>query len=372
MLMVQFLSITAIISVLLGYLAYKVGWISNSPTIRWSLLAGYALASFLTFLNVWVTANLMFASQHDLLLATVLLLFAGGIATVLGFFLSSTITDRLRLLDEAVHSIANGRLDTRVQVNGQDEIARLGTSFNWMAAQLQEADQRQKETEMLRRDLIAWVSHDLQTPLATIRAIVEAIADGVVQDKATVQRYLTTTQREIDSLSVLIDDLFQMAQLDAGGLSLKCEYNSLADLLSDTLESFSALAGQHQVEITGSVATGIDPVYMDAQQIGRALNNLINNGIRYTPSGGRVEILAARSGSNVVVEVADNGEGIPVEDLPHIFERFYRSEKSRNRATGGAGLGLAIARGIIEAHGGELGVESQPGQTRFFFTLPQA
>jgi len=369
-LMVQFLSITAIASILAGYLAYRVGWIHHSPTIRWTLLGGYALASALTFLNVWVTANLMFASQHDLQLATVLLLFAGGIAMILGLFLSNTITDRLRTLEQAVHQVAKGDLNARANVGGRDEIAHLAESINQMALQLQKADRNQREMETLRRDLIAWVSHDLQTPLASIRAMVEALADGVVEDRQTVQRYLTTTQREIGSLSLLIDDLFQMAQLDAGGIPLKRENNSLTDLISDTLESFSALAEKNQVTLSGQVDTGIDPVYIDAQRIGRALSNLIGNSIRYTPPGGSVQVRARRTSAGIQVDVTDNGDGISAEDLPFIFERFYRSEKSRNRATGGTGLGLAIARGIIEAHGGQISVISQPGTTSFQMTLP--
>jgi signal transduction histidine kinase len=370
MLMVQFLSITAVVSVLVGYLAYRVGWINRSPTIRWTILSGYALASGLTFLNVWVTARLMFASEHDLMLATVLLLFAGGIAMALGFFFSTAITDRLQSINQAVEQLTQGDLNARVWIEGQDELARLGISFNRMAERLQEADRQKKEAEIMRRDLIAWVSHDLQTPLASIRAMVEALADGVVEDQNTVNRYLETTQREIGSLSVLIDDLFQLAQLEAGGLELNCEYDSLSDLISDTLESFSALAKQRQVMLRGSISDAVDPVYMDVQRIGRVLNNLVSNGLRYTSPGGFVEVAARRTGEGTEVEVRDDGEGIPAEDLPFIFDRFYRSEKSRNRATGGSGLGLAIAQGIIEAHGGLLTAESQPGQTIFRLTLP--
>jgi signal transduction histidine kinase len=239
-----------------------------------------------------------------------------------------------------------------------------------MVSQLQEAERNQQEVEKLRRDLIAWVSHDLQTPLASIRAIIEALADGVVDDQETMQRYLGTAQRDIRALSVLIDDLFQMAQLDAGGLSLDPELNSLSDLISDTLESFAQQAVQKGVTLTGNASTVVDPVWMDAGRIGRVLNNLMNNALRYTPAGGQVEILAEPTPEGVSIKVTDTGEGIPLEDQPHIFERFYRSEKSRSRATGGAGLGLAIAKGIIEAHGGRITVESVPGEfTRFAFTL---
>jgi signal transduction histidine kinase len=187
-----------------------------------------------------------------------------------------------------------------------------------------------------------------------------------------VDRYLHTAQRDIRSLSLLIDDLFELAQLEAGGLRLEIHPNSISDLISDTIESISELAMRQGVTLEGSVGPGVDPVDLDAQMIGRVLANLVSNALRHTPSGGTVRVEAMAAAEGVQVEIRDTGEGIDAQDLPHIFERFYRGEKSRNRATGGAGLGLAISKGIVEAHGGHIGVESTPDQgTRFFFTLPR-
>ena len=372
-LMALFLAITAAISVAAGYGAYRLRWIDRSPRISWVLAGGYALASLLTFLNVWVTARLMFASQHDLLLATVLLLFAGGIAMSVGYFLSAARTDRIVTLNRAAKEIAQGQLSVRVPVTGNDEMASLARTFNEMAAQLEEAAERQRELDRLRRNLIAWAGHDLRTPLASVRAIVEALADGVVEDPATVDRYLDTAQREIRSLSLLIDDLFELAQLEAGGLRLELGPNSISDLISDTLESFSELATRKGVSLYGTAEPGVDPVLMDVQLVGRVLANLLGNALRHTPTEGTVSVAASRVAEDVLVEIRDTGEGITAEDVPHIFERFYRGEKSRSRASGGSGLGLAIAKGIVEAHGGQIGVESSPSQgTRFFFTLPVA
>ena len=370
-LMALFLGITAFVSALAGYFAYRFGWMFFSPTLRWSLLGGYALSSLLTFFNVWFSAQMMFASEHDLLLAIVLLVFASGMAMVLGYFLSSTITERVHLLKNAAEKLAEGDLKTRVPVHGRDEVAMLARTFNQMAEQLEAVDSKQRELEQLRADLIAWVGHDLQTPLASIRAILEALEDGVVDDPKTIKRYLNTAQRDVRSLSALIDDLFQLAQLNAGGIPLDRAKSSLADLISDTLESFSELAARQQVKLEGSVDTNIDPVTMDTQRIGRVLNNLIGNAIRHTPSGGEVRVHAQRKDLGVEVTVSDTGEGIHKEDLPHIFESFYRGEKSRSRTTGGAGLGLAISQGIVQAHGIELKVESEAGQgSRFTFNLP--
>lgn len=371
--MALFLSITALISVIAGYGAYRLGWLSRSPRLSWTLLAGYGLATVLTFLNVGYSARRMFASEHDLLLAGVLLLFAGGIAMSLGYFVAIALTDRIAAVCRGAEAIAEGDLAARVPVVGKDEVSHLARTFNLMADRLQEADRKQRELDTLRRDLIAWVGHDLRTPLASTRVIVEALADGVVEDPETVQRYLHTAQRDVQSLTLLIDDLFDLAQMDAGGLKLERQPNSMADLVSDTLESFTALAEQRGVTLNGGAQPGADPVLVDARQIGRVLANLIGNALRHTPSGGAVTVRAWPVDGRVQVEVADTGEGIPVEDLPRIFERFYRGEKSRSRATGGSGLGLAIAKAIVEAHHGEIWAESQPGQgTRISFAVPRS
>ena len=370
-LMALFLGITAFISALAGYAAYRFGWIRLSPNLRWTLLGGYALASILTFFNVWFSAQLMFASNHDLMLAIVLLLFAGGIAMILGYFFTGTLTERILSLQEAAEKIAAGNLETRVPITGRDELSALAISFNQMAEQLQAADQKQRELEILRRDLVAWASHDLQTPLTSARAILEALSDGVVDEPEMVKRYLITAQKDILSLSALIDDLFQISQLDAGGFPLHRVPSSLGDLVSDTLESFSELAYRETVKLDGKIEPDVDPVFMDTQAIGRVLNNLIGNALRHTPAGGSIQLRARRTGKGVEVSVRDTGEGIRAEDLPHVFERFYRGEKSRNRGTGGAGLGLAIAQGIVRAHGGDIRVESEPGKgTQFTFTIP--
>lgn len=371
-LMAQFLAITAVISILIGYGAYRSNWLEHTPSLRWALLGTYVLASLLTFINVWLTARLMFASEHDLQLATVLLLFAGGIAVALGGFFTSALIERIARLETATHAIAEGDLSARAGIPGNDEIAALAESFNRMADQLQMADNKQKELDTLRRDLIAWAGHDLRTPLSSIRLLVEALSDGVVTDPEIVQNYLLQAEKHINSLSLLVDDLFQISQLDAGGLPLNLEMASLSDLISDTLESFSGMAAQKGISLSGSVGAGVDPVTIDVLWMGRALNNVVSNAISHTPPKGSVTLSANLEGRWVQVSISDTGEGISPDDLPHIFERFYRGEKSRSRATGGAGLGLAIARGIIEAHDGKIEVQSKHGEgTVFTISIPK-
>lgn len=370
--MMGLMSVTAFLSAIASFAAYRFGWLDYSPNIRWSLMSAYVISGFLIIFTIWIIARMMFASEHDLLLATILMIFSSGIAMSVGFFLSKAITDRIASLAEAARRIARGKFDTRVEVTGKDEMAQLASTFNEMTARLEEAETRQHEMDIMRRDLIAWVGHDLRTPLTSIRAILEALADGVVDEPEMVQRYLQTAQRDIRSLSHLIDDLFEMTRLDTEGLKLDHTKNSISDLISDTLESFSEIASQQGVELSGNVEPGIGLICMDVQRIGRVLNNLVANAIRHTQRGGNVRVSANSNPDGILVEVRDSGEGIKEVDLPHVFDRFYRGEKSRSRKTGGSGLGLAIAKGIVEAHGGKIGARSKLGEgTTVYFTLPR-
>jgi signal transduction histidine kinase len=335
------------------------------------LLGGYALANVLAFLSVWTTALLMFVNQHDLALATVLLLFAGGIALSLGYLLSVSLIGRITELNEAAKRIAQGHLDVRVPVTGRDELAELAEAFNRMAAQLERAEEQQRELDALRRELVTWVGHDLRTPLTSIRVVIEALSDGVVEEPTTVERYLGKARHHIRSLSRLLDDLFDVVQIDAEGMKLQRRSSSIRDLISNTLESFSALAAQQGVKLEGSTDPNVGPVLVDVPKIERVLANLVQNALEHTPAGGLVHLGAAPVADGVRVEVRDTGEGIRAEHLPHVFERFHRGEESRRHGDSAAGLGLAIAKGIVEAHGGRIGIESTIGEgTRVWFTLP--
>jgi signal transduction histidine kinase len=202
--------------------------------------------------------------------------------------------------------------------------------------------------------------------------MVEALNDGVVTDPATVQRYLRTMQAEITSLSGLISDLFELSQLDSGVLRLQFETSSIQDLISDTLETLQPQAQRKGLRLAGEVASGLEPVLMDPMRVQRVLFNLVQNAIRHTPSDGTVLLEARDGGREIQVSVVDTGEGIQAEDLPLVFDQFYRGNRARSREDGGAGLGLAIARGLVEAHGGRIWVESSVGQgSRFTFTLPK-
>jgi signal transduction histidine kinase len=366
-----FLLITTVISAVAGYAAYRLGWMNRSPNIRTALLGSYALACILTFINVWLTAQLMFTNQHDLLLGTVLLIFAGAIAMALGYLLSSSFLDRIQSLDLAAKKIASGNLSIRVPVEGKDELAGLAHTFNDMASQLEESAEKRRELESLRRELIAWIGHDLQTPLTSISAIIEALADGMIEDHQTEQRYYNIARKNISSLSHLIDDMFQMAQIDTGGLELNLESVSITDLISDTLESFTELAKRQEITLKGSVSDELGEVNIDARRINRVLNNLVDNALKHTPDQGLVEVRANSTNDGILIDVIDNGEGISESDLPYIFDLFYRGDISKRSSISGTGIGLAISKGIIDAHGGNIEVHSQTGRTKFSFFIPQ-
>jgi two-component system, OmpR family, sensor histidine kinase SaeS len=385
--LVSYLMVSGVISLGLG--AAGLAWLRRGRVRIWlQVTLTYILGVGIALLNIYLTAKLMFISQHDFPLLILLLLFAAVVSLGLGYALSQALAQRVTALHHGAAALAGGDLAARVAVSGADEVAALAAQFNQMAGQLADAAAERERVEMARRDLIAAISHDLRTPLASLRAMTEALADGLVEDPATTARYLATMRGQIGHLSGLIDDLFELAQIDAGALRLELQHTSLDDLISDALEGIQPQATAKGVRLYGTVAPEVGPVLVAPQKIERVLYNLVTNAIRHTPSDGTVTITAMPGDprpetrgprpemrtspvSYIVVEVADSGEGIAPKDLPWVFERFYRGEKSRSRATGGAGLGLAIARGIVEAHGGRIWAESAQGcGARIRFTLP--
>jgi signal transduction histidine kinase len=246
-----------------------------------------------------------------------------------------------------------------------------------MAARLEAAFARQRELEEARQNLIASVSHDLRTPLASLRVMVEAIADGVARDPATVDRYIRAMERETISLGRLIDDLFEMARLDTTGPALRLAPSPVQRVVAETVEAMGAQAARQQIALRVAAPDDLPPVLIDPDGVQRVVYNLVQNALRHTPADGSVIVEVLDRGLEVQVNVRDTGEGIPAADLPLVFDRFYRGDRARQRdATGastGAGLGLAIARRLVESHGGRIWVAQPPdGGSVFSFTLPKA
>jgi signal transduction histidine kinase len=348
-------------------------WLSRGRGRLWfQLTLAYTLGVAIALFNVSLTAGLMFISLHDQLLLMLLLAVAAVVSLGMSITLAHALASRVDKLRRGAHQLGEGDLAARVAVRGDDELADLAREFNRMAGLLAETAADRDRADAARREMVAAVSHDLRTPLASLRVMIEALEDGVVDDPETTARYLAGMRAQLGRLNTLIDDLFELAQIDAGALRLDIQPTVPGDLVSDLIEGLLPQAEVRNVSLAGRVAPNLPATPLAADKIERALANLVTNAIRHTPAGGAVTISAAAGDNGALLfAVEDTGEGIAAADLPHIFERFYRGEKSRSRATGGAGLGLAITRGIVAAHGGQIWAESEPGRgARVTFTIP--
>jgi two-component system OmpR family sensor kinase/two-component system sensor histidine kinase BaeS len=281
----------------------------------------------------------------------------------LALLFSSRISWPLRQLNGAAQAMAAGDLAVRVRPPPVREVADLAHSFNRMADSLAQADRQ-------RRQLTADVAHELRTPLSIIKGRLEGIQDGVYRAEPG---QIDGLLGEVALLERLIDDLRLLALADAGELALYPEPVSPAHLVADARRSFAQQAEERGVSLHAAAPAGLPELSADPQRVGQVLGNLVANALRHTPAGGTVTVGAAAADGAVVFTVSDTGAGIAPEDLPRIFDRFYRADRSRARLSGGAGLGLAIARRIVEAHGGRIWAESEPGRgTAVRFTLPVA
>jgi len=286
-----------------------------------------------------------------------------AIALVLTFFLSRRITSPVRVLATAARRLGRGDLSQRVQVQGQGEVAELARAFDTMASNLE-------HTEQLRRNMVADVAHELRTPLSNIQGYLEAIRDRVMKPNAATIRSLN---EEAALLSRLVNELQELSLAEAGELKLAFQAEDVAKLVRQAVSPWQPKMAAKEISLSLDLPDGLPLVKIDWQRVNQVLHNLLENAVAYTPKGGSISVAAAELDGWVEVSVADTGEGIPAEDLPNIFERFYRVDKSRARVTGGSGLGLTIARRLIEAHGGRVTVESKLGKgSCFSFTLPVA
>jgi signal transduction histidine kinase len=256
-----------------------------------------------------------------------------------------------------------GAYGRRVVTASRDEVGQLAEAFNRMSGELE-------NLERLRRELIANVSHELKTPISALRAHLENLIDGVERaDPATLQVMLTQSER----LGRLVDQLLELSRFESGDLPLHREAVRLRPLVAQVRSEIEVTRGAREVELDDRMPPDLPPVYADPERIHQVVFNLLDNAVRFTPAGGRVTISAARGDGQVAVAVADTGPGIPAEHLPRLFDRFYRVDTARSRDDGGTGIGLAIARSIVEAHGGRIRAESEPGRgSTFTFELPVA
>jgi signal transduction histidine kinase len=345
-------------------------WTTRLP-LRWQLTLFSAVGLVGLVLNIGVAATLMFLNPHDFRLLLVLCGFALVATVGPAQLMARVVSGRFETLQVATSRVAHGDLAVRVPAQGADEIAELADAFNSMAGALQRAHRDRDDLERARRDLFAAISHDLRTPLAAMRVMVEAIVDGVVPDVETHDRYLASIASEIQRLSMLIDDLFELTTIDSGELRLRLETLRVEDVVAETVDAFRPQVERAGIRLAFESVPGTPAIQADPQRLSRVLYNLLQNALRHTPSDGTIILRTAPAGACVQLSVSDTGEGIASEDIPFVFERFYRSDRARARDGAGSGLGLAIARGIIEAHGGRIWIESPPGAgATVAFSLP--
>ena len=369
-----YLALAGVASAGLGWVALRGADRMLGPGLRGRAFLSSVIAGAVALLNVIIVGRLMFVStEHDLNLLLTLVIFSAVITAFFSFSVAATVAGRIENIAAAIRLLAHGAFATRLAPNGNDEVARLSEDVDLLAARLQAADDQRAALDRERRELTAAISHDLRTPLASLRAMTEALNDGIVDEPAEVRRYYATMRREIERLSRMIDDLFELSQLDAGALKLERLPICVQDIAAEVVDAMQAAARLAGVELILNVDSSPPEIEVDGGRIERAIGNLVRNALEHTPGGGRVLVSVAATNGNVDLRVADSGSGIAPSDLPHVWERFYRADISRGRNGNGdgAGLGLAITRGIVEAHGGSVEAISGGGDgATFVLRLP--
>jgi signal transduction histidine kinase len=329
------------------------------PTLRLQLVGLGLLAVFLPLAAVMLSGLVMFQSDHDLtILAVAVASSTAAVAAALA--LGRSISAGLEPLRRAAAALAGGDLNARAPTPQQRELVPLASTFNEMA-------QRLEELFDARTQLVAWASHDLRTPLANMQAMLEALEDGLAEPG----RYLPALHDQARTLSRLVDDLFELARIDAGALTIELREAQLTGLVESCLRGLEAEAHARRVHLTAELGPDVT-VRCAPEQVERVLLNLLTNSLRHTPADGSVAVRVEPQPNEVRVTVEDTGEGLEPDSEQRAFDRFWRSDKARSSTRGGgAGLGLAIARGLVEAHGGRIWAENRPGGgARVSFTLP--
>ena len=340
----------------------------SNVSMAQSLTAVAVIGSVAAIANLVVLTRQMMVDPDDATTVAILFLYSAGAGVGAALALARSRSRAVDRLAGDARRLGEGDLDTRVgDLGAGPELDMLGRTLDRMAEQLQEAAERERMIEATRRDLVTAVSHDLRTPLASLRAMVEAIDEGVVDDPESMRRFVREMRRSVGQLGVMVDDLFEFAQLDAAGIETEVRRARLRDVVGSAVAAVEGQAGEKGLSLVTEL-NGADDAPC-SPRLTRVIQTLLSNAVRHTPAEGTVRIQARRSTRSLEVAVADSGDGIAPEDLPQVFEPFFRSDPSRHGA--GAGLGLALAKRIVEQLGGEISAESEPARgARFAVTLP--
>ncbi len=336
------------------------------------MVTGVVLASALTSMaGVGVIAYRMLPGV-DRKVVLDLMVIAGLAGLIVALVVGGRLTRASRALSAAAQGVGENGVYIAPERTLPAELSELSDALATAHERLNAARTRERALEASRRELVAWVSHDLRTPLAGLRAMAEALEDQVVVDPRTISQYHTQIRTEVDRLSSMIDDLFELSRIHAGALRLSRRMVGLEDVVAEVVASTEPVARAKGIRLTGAAVRGM-PVYVDSAELGRALRNLVTNAIRHTPSDGVVGVLAEIQNGMASVCVSDACGGIPPEDLPRVFDVAFRGESARTPGPdGGGGLGLSIARGIVEAHSGQIAVRNAGPGCQFLVRLPLA
>ena len=282
------------------------------------------------------------------------------VAGSLSFLLTRRVLRPLSEMAGAARAVAAGNYGARARISSRDEVGQLGQDFNRMAESLD-------RLEHLRKRMVADVAHELRTPLTNIRGYLEALRDGVMPPSAATFGII---EQEIHRLMRLVEDLLQLARADAAGSHMELQEVALREVVNEVLETYRGRLAEKGIAHEVEIGAGSEQVVADRDKLMQMVGNLVDNAWQYTPPGGQLRLRTERDAAGVRVTLANTGEGIAAEDLPFVFERFYRGDRSRSRESGGAGIGLAIVKELAEAHHGQVGAASDDGATRFWFRLP--
>jgi signal transduction histidine kinase len=337
-------------------------------SMRQSLLAVAIVSAVVGLANLVVLARQMFVNDHDAATLGVLFLYSTGAGVGAALALARARSRAVAQLAETARTLGEGDLDARVgRLDGGPELDTLARTLDDMATQLQEAVERERRVEATRRDLVTAVSHDLRTPLSSLRAMVEAIDEGVIEDAPGLRRYAMEMRRSVSQLVSMVDDLFELVRIDAGVVEIETHRARLVEIVNSAVATVEVQAREKRLsvvtDLNGAEEAPCSP------RITRVLQNLLVNAVRHTPADGTVRVHASRSEDWLVVAVEDTGEGMAPEDLARVFKPFFRADPARSGT--GAGLGLALARRIVESLGGRIEAESRPAVgSRFSIQLP--
>ncbi|MFB7591084.1 sensor histidine kinase [Streptomyces sp. NPDC056169] len=337
----------------------------RSVAVSLTVVAAVTVTAMLA--GTLAVARAMFLSPHDLWVVTVVVAMAALVSLGTALVLGRWVVARSRALARATRAFGDGGSFSAPDGAATAELAALTRELAATSAKLDASRRRERSLEASRRELVAWISHDLRTPLAGLRAMAEALEDGIAADPARYHRQIRT---EVERLTTMVADLFELSRIHAGALILSPSRMSVYDLVGDALSGADPLARAHGVRLVGEEVDAV-PVDVDGKEMTRVLANLLVNAIRHTPADGTVAVAAERRDGVVVVSVTDGCGGISDEDLPRVFDTGWRGTEARTPPAG-AGLGLAIVRGIVEAHAGRAAVRNVPGGCRFEVTLPAA